>query len=125
MRNRIFAGIVGAALALSLTFGSSVALAQSYDPDQDLPRPTLLEKRVNKLGRGLGNLLFGWTEIPVTWNNKMQEGKPLQYLLSTAPLIGVVKAFMRTGIGVFEIVTFPNSKPEVNYEPLIEPEYLF
>ena len=125
MRRRVVVAACGVTVALAMAFGGSIVLAQSYDPDQDIPKPTLLEKRINKLGRGLGNLLWGWTEIPITWNKKMREGKPLSYLLSTAPVLGTTRAIMRTGIGIFEIVTFPKSKPEVNYEPLIEPEYIF
>lgn len=112
-------------LILALCFSTSLASAQSYDPDQELKPPTVFEKRVEKLGRGIGNILFGWTEIPVTWHKKMKQGKPLQYLLSTAPLMGTVRAFMRTGVGVYEVVTFPGDTVDNNYEPILEPEYLF
>ncbi|MFP6582220.1 MAG: exosortase system-associated protein, TIGR04073 family, partial [Candidatus Hydrogenedentota bacterium] len=80
---------------------------------------------VEKLGRGLSNILFGWSEIPVTWDRKMKQGKGLTYLLSTAPVMGAVRAFMRTGIGVYEVFTFPVDTGDRNYEPILEPEYLF
>jgi len=102
-----------------------LALAQSYDPSQEIPAPTMLQKRVDKLGRGLTNILFGWTEIPVTWDKKMKQGKPLTYLFGTAPVVGTVRAFMRTGVGVYELFTFYWDKPAVSYEALIEPEYVF
>lgn len=112
-------------LAASICFSSSIAQAQSYDPDQDIPKPTVFEKRVEKLGRGINNVLLGWLEIPVTWDHKMKQGKPLTYLLTTAPLIGLVRGVMRTGTGVYEIFTFPLDREENNYETVLEPDYLF
>ncbi len=115
------------ALVLTLALGlyGTMAAAQSYDPDQDIPKPTVLEKRMNKLGRGLANTLFGWTEIPVTWNAKMRQGRPLTYLLSTAPVLGATRAVIRTGTGVYEVFTFYSSKEGVNYDAILEPEYIF
>ena len=104
---------------------SGFAQAQSYDPDQDIPKPTMLQKRLDKMGRGLSNFLFGWTEIPVTLHTKMKQGKPLTYLLTTAPLIGATRGFMRMGAGVYEFFTFYTKNPGGDYEPILEPEYIF
>lgn len=123
--SRIGSTAVTGLLIVALCLSTTVANAQSYDPDQELQPPTVFEKRVEKLGRGIGNILFGWTEIPVTWHKKMKQGKSLQYLLSTAPVMGTVRAFMRTGVGVYEVFTFPADSAENNYEPVLEPEYLF
>lgn len=112
-------------LIVSISLSGSTVLGQSYDPDQELPVPSLFEKRVEKLGRGISNFLFGWTEIPLTWDRKMKQGKPFTYLVSTAPLMGTIRAFMRTGVGVYEIFTFPMDTNESNYEPILEPDYLF
>lgn len=115
-----------AALLLSVFAGPSlVAVAQSYDPDQEIIPPTGFERRLTKLGRGLSNIMFGWAEIPLTFDRKLKEGKPLQYLLGVVPVLGVTRAVMRTATGVFEMVTFPYSDKEINFEPLLEPEYLF
>lgn len=115
-----------AALLLAAFAGPSlIAVAQSYDPDQMIIPPTGFQKRLEKLGRGLSNVLFGWAEIPVTFDKKLKEGKPLQYLLGVVPVLGTTRAVMRTATGVFEMVTFPYSDKEVNFEPLLEPEYLF
>ena len=115
------------AVAMILGFGLSqgAVWAQSYDPDQEVPKPTLVEKRLEKLGRGLTNIFFGWVEIPLTFDRKMKEGKPLSYLLGVVPVLGTAKAFMRTGAGVVEVVTFAKTKPEVNYEAILEPEFIF
>ena len=116
--------VVGVMVAM-MSVTSSIATAQSYDPDQDLRKPTVFEKRVEKLGLGISNVLFGWTEIPVAWDQKMKQGKPLTYLLTTAPVVGLVRGVMRTGTGVYEIVTFTEDLQENNYEGILEPEYLF
>lgn len=100
-------------------------IAESYDPDQEIPAPTGFEKRLTKLGRGLSNVLLGWAEIPVTFDEKLKEGKPLGYLVGVVPVLGTTRAFLRTGTGVFEMVTFPVSDLEVNFEPILEPEYIF
>ncbi|HRK33875.1 MAG TPA: exosortase system-associated protein, TIGR04073 family [Candidatus Hydrogenedentes bacterium] len=101
------------------------ALAESYDPDQMITPPTGFEKRLTKLGRGVSNILFGWAELPVTFDEKLKEGKPLAYLLGVVPVLGTTRAVLRTGTGVFEIFTFPVSDLEVNFEPILEPEYIF
>jgi putative exosortase-associated protein (TIGR04073 family) len=93
--------------ALALAFSASSAVA--HDP----PR---------KLGRGLANTLFGVAEIPIQ----------VQYTLETqgsgaAATYGVVKGlgrfFMREGVGIYEILTFPIPYPKY-YEPIMEPEFL-
>ena len=119
------ARIIAWALIAVFMLNGGLALAQSYDPDQAPPKPTLFEKRLNKFGRGLSNFFLGWAEVPKTINQKHKRGKSLSYLITTAPLIGTVKAFIRTGIGVKEVFTFTRTPPDLNYEAIIEPEYIF
>lgn len=114
-----------ALLVVALLAMPATTSAQIYNPDEDLPKPTGLEKRLTKLGRGLSNIMFGWAEIPVTFDEKLNQGKPLAYLLGVVPVLGTARAFMRTGTGVFEVVTFPFSDKDVNYEAVLEPEYIF
>lgn len=99
--------------------------AQIYDPDIDLPKPTGLEKRLTKLGRGFSNILWGWAEIPVTFDKKLKEGKPFAYLFGVAPVLGTARAVIRTSTGVFETVTFPFTDEAVNFDAVLEPEYIF
>jgi putative exosortase-associated protein (TIGR04073 family) len=113
------------ALTGALLLQTVPAGAQLYDPDKDLPKPTGLEKSLTKLGRGLSNILLGWAEIPVTFDKKYKEGKPLGYLVGVVPVLGTARALMRTGTGVFEAVTFPFSDEAVNFEAVLEPEYIF
>ena len=117
--------LVVAALITAMCIGSGVALAQSYDPDQTIPKPTKLQMRLNKLGRGVTNILFGWAEIPLTFDKKLKQGRSLSYLLGAVPVLGTAKAVMRTGAGVYEVLTFPATKKGLNYGPILEPEYIF
>ncbi len=120
--------VVATVLMGAMALQTMPALAQAYeiyDFEEELPRPTGFEKALTKLGRGLSNVMLGWAEIPVTWDAKLKEGKPLAYLLGVAPVLGTARAVMRTGSGVFEVVTFPFSDRSVNYEPILEPEYIF
>jgi putative exosortase-associated protein (TIGR04073 family) len=112
-------------VTLSLLALTVPAAAQIYDPDVDLPKPTGMEKRLTKLGRGFSNILWGWAEIPVTFDKKLKEGKPFAYLFGVAPVLGTARAVMRTGTGVFEAVSFPFTDEAVNFEAVLEPEYIF
>lgn len=125
IQKRRWTKIFAVALIAVLAFDTTVVLAQSYDPQQAIQKPTLLEKRLTKLGRGLSNILFGWAEIPLTFDKKMKQGKPLTYLVAVVPVLGTTKAFMRTGIGIYEVFTFANTKTSVNYDAILEPEYIF
>jgi hypothetical protein len=69
--------------------------------------------------------MLGWAEIPVTFDKGVKKGKPLGYLLGVAPVLGTARAVMRTSAGVFEVVSFPFSDREVNYEAVLEPEFIF
>lgn len=113
-------------LALTVLFSPTLtALAESYDPDQQIIPPTGFEKRLTKLGRGLSNVLLGWAEIPVTFDRKLKEGKPLGYLVGVVPVLGTTRAVVRTTTGFYEMFTFPVSDLEVNFDPILEPEYIF
>lgn len=111
-------------LCIALLAGT-LAQAQSYDPDQDLPDPTKFQRRIEKLGRGLSNVLFGWAELPLQWNDGVQMQRPLTEILVTDTIKGTTKSFMRMGIGVYEFFTFYWDTGDRDYEPVLEPDYLF
>lgn len=125
MRKKSLLIAVAASLTVAILLPSAPVLAQIYNPDVDLPRPTGLEKSLTKLGRGLSNISLGWAEIPMTFDKNLKRGKPFGYLFGVAPVLGTARAIMRTGIGVFEVVSFPFSDKSVNYEPILEPEFIF
>lgn len=125
MSSRYYRTTVAIALAICLFYSSMPALAQSYDPTEDIPRETRVEKALTKLGRGLSNIMLGWAEIPVTFDKKLKQGRPLGYLVGVVPVLGTARALIRTSTGVFEVVTFPFTDRAVNYEAVLEPEYIF
>lgn len=120
---RTVAVLLSAALILPLAANGQERI--TYDPDDEIPAPTGVERALTKLGRGLSNIMFGWAEVPVTFDRKLKEGKPLAYLLGVVPVLGTARAVMRTTTGVFEVVTFPFSDHDINYEALLEPDYIF
>lgn len=124
-QKKIWIAVVAGVLAVVIMLGVTPVMAQSYDSDDDMPRTTGVEKALTKLGRGLSNVMFGWAEVPVTFDTKLKQGKPFAYLFGVVPVVGTARAFMRTSTGVFEMVSFPFSDRSVNYEAVLEPEYIF
>lgn len=113
------------ALIAALMLPSLAAIAQHYDPQQEIPKPTRFQKMMTKLGRGISNIVLGWAEIPVTFDEKLKQGRSLGYLIGVAPVLGTARALMRTGVGVFEVITFPGDVQDRKFEAVIEPEYIF
>ena len=124
-KHQIVRSAVAVLLVAVLLIQVTPVSAQLYNPEVDLPKPTGMEKSLTKLGRGISNILFGWAEIPVTFDKKYKEGKPLAYLLGVVPVLGGARAVMRTGTGVFEMATFPFTDKDINYDAVLEPEYIF
>ena len=127
MMMKSWARVIAIAIIVAMAAPAAHIFAEplTYDPDNEIPAPTGVEKALTKLGRGLSNVVLGWAEIPVTWDKKLKEGKPLGYLVGVAPVLGTGRAVMRTGTGVFEIATFPFSDRDVNYDAILEPDYVF
>jgi putative exosortase-associated protein (TIGR04073 family) len=119
-----FAKVV-ALVMIAAVLVTGFASAQSYDPDQDVPHPTKFQKRLDKMSRGLSNILFGWAEIPLAWDRGIQHGQPLTKILTHGTIVGTTKFFMRLGIGVYEFFGFWAENPNGTYDPMIQPEYLF
>lgn len=77
----------------------------------------------SKLGRGVANTLTGWVELPKNvYATSVEDNAFTGATLGLAKGVGMT--IVRTGAGIFEIVTFPFSTPE-NYKPILEPEYVF
>ena len=78
---------------------------------------------MNKLGRGLANVLTGWVELPKNvYDTSVEENVLSGLTMGLAKGVGMT--IVRTGAGVFETVTFPFPIPE-DYEPVLEPEFVF
>ena len=76
-----------------------------------------------KLGRGVANTLTGWVELPKNiYNTSVEDNAFTGMTLGLAKGAGMT--LVRTGAGIYEVVTFPFPLPE-DYKPILEPEYVF
>ncbi len=62
---------------------------------------------LNKLGRGTGNFLAGWMEIPLQIGKRTGKTNDSAGDFFAGTALGVGKAFQRTIVGAFELLTFP------------------
>ena len=71
-----------------------------------------------KLGRGLSNMLYGWTEIPVTIARiNTNEGNAAA--ASYGVVRGTGRAFARFGVGFYEALLWPISIYKDTYRPVL------
>jgi len=78
---------------------------------------------VQKLGRGVANMLTGWVELPKNiYDTSVEENVIIGLTLGTVRGFGMF--VVRTGAGIYEIATFPFAIPE-DYAPVLIPEYVF
>lgn len=102
-------------VAIALVGLASSSFADIQDPPSNEYGPT------RKLGRGVSNVLFGWTEIPHTIGQvNTREGNAAAG--GYGVVRGVGRGFMRFGVGIFEIVTFPFPAVRGTYYPALTPD---
>lgn len=73
----------------------------------------------DKLGRGAGNVLTGWLEIPLAVQRRYVSREPVTTFV-TGTAVGLAKGVTRTAVGVYETVTFFLPYPN-NFGPLLPP----
>ena len=66
---------------------------------------------IHKLGRGMVNALTGWLELPKHLNLGLQATNPI-IGVGQEILQGVSMTVLRSGLGVYEILTFPIPLPK-------------
>jgi putative exosortase-associated protein (TIGR04073 family) len=76
-----------------------------------------------KLGRGIANIFTSPLEL-VRTSKRVSEREGMQKATTERSGVGVRRMFLRFGVGLFEVVTFPLEIPE-DYEPLMLPELAF
>ncbi len=88
----------------------SIAFADIQAPPASDFGPT------RKLGRGLGNIAFGLTEIPFQWAviNEM-DGNAAAF--SYGLVRGTGRVFARLGYGIYEVALFPFPTQKGGYTP--------
>ena len=84
--------------------------------------PSYANGPFKKLGRGLANTATGWIEFFVTVQESCEKHDYIGGLFYGIPT-GIVKALIRTSIGLYETVTFAIPIPN-DYEPILEPEFV-
>ena len=108
MKNRwVLMGLVAMSLGLS---ASSLAWAQ--DP-------------IHKMGRGVVNVLTGWLELPKQIHLGSREENPVLGL-GWGLVKGAGLTVLRSGVGIYEAVTFPLPYPKdfaSPYEQMELPDY--
>ena len=72
---------------------------------------------IEKLGRGVTNVAGGWLEIPLNIGKRYVPADAGTSLVVGA-VYGLVKGVFRTGVGVYEAVTFFLPIPE-NFAPIL------
>jgi len=71
-----------------------------------------------KLGRGLSNMVFGWTEIPVTMA-KVNEQEGNAAAAGYGVIRGTGRAFARFGVGLYEAILWPIPVYKGTYLPVL------
>ena len=114
-----------AVVSVAILLDCVPVVAQVYNPEEDLPTPTFVEKALTKLGRGIGNVFTGWMELPLMMKDGVKHNQKLGYLIGVVPVVGTSRAVIRTGTGVYEAATFPVSTKKTKYQPILEPDFIF
>jgi putative exosortase-associated protein (TIGR04073 family) len=90
----------------------AVCLADIQDPPSNDYGPT------RKLGRGVSNVLFGWTELPVTVM-KINETEGNSAAAGYGVVRGVGRSFARFGVGLYEALLWPFPICHGTYVPIL------
>ena len=97
-------------LLLALLILTATAFADIQAPPQSDQGPT------RKLGRGLGNILYGSTELVDSMSDvNYADGNNAAF--SYGLVRGLGRTFARLGYGIFETVTFPFPTSHGTYQP--------
>ncbi len=86
--------------------------------------PAMAKTPSDKLARGIGNIATGILEVPQTIGQEWKESNNAAVGIFAGFFKGMVQAVVRTGSGVWDVLTFPVAIPK-DYEPLYRPDYVF
>ncbi|OPZ07094.1 MAG: hypothetical protein BWZ10_02891 [candidate division BRC1 bacterium ADurb.BinA364] len=111
------------AAAVGLAITALLALAAPTRAEEGpLYRHSAAAKSTRKLARGVGNLLFGWAEIPKHMFREAYSVDPATGIASGF-YIGLKRGGKRMLVGAWETLTFP-APCRRDYRPYIEPEFV-
>ncbi len=108
--------VINCLLASRLSAAARPAPAATDKTDELLLRYNLYPA-LGKLGRGVGNALGGWLEFPLNIQKHYTKADTAASLF-TGAAVGLVKGAIRTGVGVYETITFFIPYPE-EYAPIL------
>ena len=108
--------LVGVGLPRAWSDDASPAAGAPDQVDQIMGRYNL-HPAFAKLGRGVSNALGGWLEIPLNVQ-KYHSSQDSAGSWFTGLAYGCFKGLVRTGVGVYETVTFFLPYPE-NFAPIL------
>lgn len=91
---------------------ATAALADIQDPPSNEYGPT------RKLGRGISNVLFGWSELP-TAVAKINEREGNSAGAGYGVVRGVGRSFARFGVGIYEVLLWPLPVSRGSYMPIL------
>jgi putative exosortase-associated protein (TIGR04073 family) len=95
---------------IALLVTSAVAFADIQQPPSSDNGPT------RKLGRGLGNICFGFTELPDSMLSvNYMEGNSAAF--SYGIVRGLARGFARLGYGLYDVFLFPVPSYKGTYAP--------
>ncbi len=111
--------VLALAIAGLSLMGATVLAAESGGTDQvdSLMSRYNLHPAFEKLGRGVSNFLGGWMEIPLNVGKKMRASDTGGSFF-TGIAVGTFKGMVRTGVGLYEAVTFLLPVPE-DFAPIL------
>lgn len=100
-------------LTLAFVAGFAAAVcADIQDPPSGDHGPT------RKLGRGLSNVVFGWSELPVTVTT-INDREGNSAAAGYGVVRGVGRSFARFGVGLYEVLLFPFPVNRGTYLPIL------
>lgn len=105
MRRRLLAFTLILMIAGPLAEASRSIEGRPVDITDDMMNRYQLRPVVNKFARGVGNLFTGWLEVPLNIQKQYDERDTATSLLAGTG-IGIAKGFVRTGVGLYEMLTF-------------------
>ena len=103
--------------ALPLWADAPPATAEGQDRVDEMMGRYNLHPAFEKLGRGVSNALAGWMEVPLNIHQHYSKADTAGSLC-TGAAHGLVKGVVRTGVGLYETVTFFLPYPE-NFAPIL------
>ena len=74
---------------------------------------------IHKLGRGIGNTLGGWMEVPATIHRYRSASRDSAADFFAGTIVGAGRSVVRTAVGLIEVVTFPLPLNHNTYEPIM------